>query len=407
MKRIAWYTALILTTLTFLVLLWQFRLAIVLFGLSLATAAAFRPAIARLVERGFRRGPALFLVYLLTLAVIAGVLFLLVGPLIRDLQHAIDDLVAGYETIINRWPEAESAFQRAVAARLPPIEELYANLTGEQGQAVLQSIIGFASNIFNLASNLVIILILSMYWSADSVHFERLWLSLVSVERRAHLRAVWRSTEAGVGSYIRSRIIQSLVAGALLWFGYWTMGIEYPALLAVIGAFTRLIPWLGSILALFPPLIVGFTISPGVGVLAAIYTLMVLAVMELVISPRFFSIQDYSSLLIVLVTIALAQGLGLLGLIFGPPLAVAIQIIFEMSVQPPMASPSSEVMRAEARASPPAQELQQLRDRLTSLQEHLNDQDGAAAPEMVSMVKRLDGLLEKTNNYLSFGQKAR
>ena len=41
--KIAWYVALVLITLTGLLLLWQFSTAVVIFLLSLALAAAFRP----------------------------------------------------------------------------------------------------------------------------------------------------------------------------------------------------------------------------------------------------------------------------------------------------------------------------------------------------------------------------
>ncbi len=407
MKRIVWYTALVLTTLSFLVLLWQFRLAIILFALSLATAAAFRPAVESLVKRGLRRGIALFLVYFLTLGVIGGAIFLISGPLIQDLQHAIDDLVTGYDDIIDRWPTEGSAFQRWISAQLPPLEVLYTSLTGEQGRSAIQSFMGAASSVFDLVGNLAIILILSMYWSVDTVRFERLWLSLVPVERRAHLRSIWRSTEEGVGSYIRNRVIQSLVTGMLLWLGYYSIGIEYAALLALLGALTRLIPWLGTILAIFPPLLVGLGDSPGLAILAALFTLLVLVAMELVLSPRFFTSQNYSSLLIVLVTIALAYGFGLLGLVLAPPLAVAIQIIFEKTIQPPPAAPSSEILLPQPQGSTLPLELERLRDRLEATRNQIETGDGPPAPEIQNLINRLDGLIDRTYNYLTFGQKAR
>jgi len=407
MKRIVWYTALVLTTLSGLVLLWQFRQAIVLFALSLATAAAFRPGVDILVRRGLRRGLALFLVYFTTLGIIGGAIFLISGPLIGDLQHAIDDLVGGYDDIITRWPTEGSAFQRWVSSQLPPLEVLYTNLTGEEGRSVIQSFMGAASSVFDVVGNLAIILILSMYWSVDTVRFERLWLSLVPVERRAHLRGIWRATEEGVGSYIRSRVIQSLVTGTLLWLGYYSMGLEYAALLALLGAFTRLIPWLGTILAIFPPLLVGLGSGPLTAILAALFTLLVLAAMELVLSPRFFTSQNYSSLLIVLVTIALAYGFGLLGLILAPPLAVAIQIIFEKTVQPTPAAPSSEILLPQPQVSTLSMELERLKERLAEARKQMEEGDGPPAPETQNLINRLETLIERAYNYLTFGHKAR
>ena len=45
MKRILWVAFVVLTTITVLAISWEFRSAIVLFLISLATAAAFRPPV--------------------------------------------------------------------------------------------------------------------------------------------------------------------------------------------------------------------------------------------------------------------------------------------------------------------------------------------------------------------------
>jgi predicted PurR-regulated permease PerM len=68
MSRVARYTTVILVTLTVLVLLWQIKLAVVLFLLSLVIAAAFRPAIDYLVDHRIPRNIALVLTYLLVIA---------------------------------------------------------------------------------------------------------------------------------------------------------------------------------------------------------------------------------------------------------------------------------------------------------------------------------------------------
>jgi predicted PurR-regulated permease PerM len=58
MIRVAWIAALVLVTLTVLLLLWQFSEAVVMFLISLAVAAAFRPMIETLSQRFVRKGLA-------------------------------------------------------------------------------------------------------------------------------------------------------------------------------------------------------------------------------------------------------------------------------------------------------------------------------------------------------------
>ena len=106
-------------------------------------------------------------------------------------------------------------------------------------------------------------------------------------------------------------------------------GSDIQLLLALWGAIVRLIPWFGALIAVLPALFIGIGISSTVGILATIYTIGILLTLKLVIEPRFFSRHKYSSLLIVLFVIALAETFGFIGVVLAPPLAVAIQILFQ------------------------------------------------------------------------------
>ena len=103
MKRIIWLTALVLGTLAGLVLLWQFRQAVIVFLLSLATAAGMRPVINFFIKRGIKPGLALLLAYF-SLLILAGGLFAVLGrTLLSDLEQITDNLTTAYEEIVDTW----------------------------------------------------------------------------------------------------------------------------------------------------------------------------------------------------------------------------------------------------------------------------------------------------------------
>jgi predicted PurR-regulated permease PerM len=396
MKRLVWYTATVLATLTILVLLWQFRQALVLFLLSLATAAAFRPLIEFFTRRKIPRSIALFLSYFLVVGLILLLLFLVSGPLIRELERASNNFSLFYERIMVSWPETGTALQRTLAEQLPPPEELYTGLSGAQGTAALQALLGVTASVSSFFGNLGIILILSLYWSADNIRFERLWLSLIPVEQRTRAREIWRSIEQSMGAYIRSEVVQSLLAGVLLWLGYQLIGLRYPALLSLTGALAWLVPWFGAVIAIIPPLLVGLDSSLLMGIAAAVYTLAVLVIMELFIEPRFFPRQRYSSVILVLVVLALTDAFGLIGLLLSPLLAAAIQISFRYLSQPPVpARPTEEEEIVESE-----REIYTLQERLERAKEILEKEVEAPAPELVSLMDRLNRLVTETNDYL-------
>jgi predicted PurR-regulated permease PerM len=251
---------------------------------------------------------------------------------------------------------------------------------------VLTGIVTTAQNFFSILGQMAIVLILSLYWSADQFRFERLALSLIPEQHHPKALHVWRSVETGVGEYLRSELVQSVLAGLMLWFGYSVLGIRYPLLLALWGALTRLIPWFGSIIAVLPALFIGIGVSSAVGILATIYTVGILLVLSLIIEPRFFPRHKYSSLLIVLFVIALAEGFGFIGVVLAPPLAVAVQIVFQHLYSFATPAFSTEV----------AEQVGGIRKRLFELKRRLQNSRNR---ESIRLADRLNHLVSRTADH--------
>ncbi len=386
MIRVAGYATLVLLTLTVLVLLWQFSVAVVLFLLSLAVAAAFRPLIDALSRGGLRREFSLAISFGLVFAILAALFVAASGPLIADLQQATDDLLMNYERIKKVWQQDQDPLLSNLSDQLPATQDLYDALTGDGSSQAIQAIFGAAEGTFAFLARLAIVLALSLYWSADQVRFERLWLSLLPVEGRARARAMWHDIESGVGASLRREATLSILGGVCLWLGYLALGIRYATLLALIGALARMIPWLGSVLVVVFPLIAGSKFGLGAGLAAAAYTLLALTLLETTLGTKLFARQRTSSLLLVIVVIVLADSYGLLGAILAPILVVAIQTLFYHLL--PRYATATNGTQASTLA-----DLQEKMDRINQLAAAL---EGPHASESANLAARLEQLLEKS-----------
>lgn len=396
MKRLAWYAIVVLGTTTVLVLLWQFRAEFIQFLLSLAMAAAVRPII-NVLNRRYKLSPGIasMLIYTVGLVIIGVLFYTISGLLLTELQRAANNFALTYEVIKAEWPQG-TAFQQAVAEQLPPPLEFYNALAGEQGTVLFQTLFGVTSGFFTLIGQIFVILVLSIYWSIDRARFERLWLSLLPAEQRIGARDVWRNMEDGVGAYIRSELIQGLLAGVLLAAGYWSLGIRYPITLALVGVLVGSIPLVGAPLAAILPLVTGLSTNPSLAIAAALCTGAIFLILELVVEPHFFDRQRYSSLLMVLGMVILANDFGLLGLILAPLLVMVIQILFTylMRQSVPTAAPK------------PSLQVTDLQTRLAEVQTMVGELDDPLPVETTSMLKRLTGLLKKAQDTLPEGAPA-
>jgi predicted PurR-regulated permease PerM len=238
-------------------------------------------------------------------------------------------------------------------------------------------------------SGLVISFFLSVYWSINQNHFERLWLSLLPAGKRKGARSLWRSVERELGAYSRSEIIQSALAVILLGLGYWFIGSPYPTLLAVTGAIAWLIPVVGGVLALILPFMLGLLTGPQLTLLSVLYTILILGILQTAVEPRLFRLRQDNPLLTFLIIMAMADAFGLLGIIVAPPISVIVQILWRMLV--------SDRISTEA---VPVVQVSDIRERQAQLQAAIENIPGPPPPLVVSSMERLTGLIEKAEPYL-------
>ena len=307
-KRLVVFVTAVMTTLLALVVLWQFRVVIIYVLISLALAAALRPLAARLARRGFMARAAWILLYLVAVGSFGCLLFLAGENAITEIQLLAQTVSTQDTWRLPIWLEG-SSFQLALVAQLPTPGKLFEALTGDQGQLVLPALLGFTQGIGDVLSGVLIILFLSIYWSLSQTHFERLWLSLLPSGQRKQARGIWRTIEVDLGAYIRSEVVQSLLAGLLLGLGYWLLGSPYPSLLALIGALAWLIPVVGALLAVILPLLMGLLTGVQLSLITALYTLLTLVIL-----------------------LAMADAFGLIGILVAPPLSAVCQILWNLLV---------------------------------------------------------------------------
>ncbi len=387
MRRFVGYIVVVIATLAVLLVLWELRGALLLLMLALAAAAPTRGPVNFLVARGLSQTLAVLLTYLLGVVLLAGLALILGGPVLRDLQGATDLFDRVYRQITTTWPGG-TPFQQMVSQRLPPPQALYDALVGEQGMGLMLSVVGAASGVLGSLANIAIILMLSLYWTLYRAQFERQFIALLAVSQRRRVREVWWELEHQVGRYILSEVLQSLIAVLLLAIGYAVMGLNFPALLALIGALLWLIPWLGAGLAVVLPLLAGVSAGPVLAVIAPVYTIAVLAFLELIVQPRIFDRRPYSSLLIVILLVPLVETYGLLGLLLAPPLAAAIQTLFVSLRQPTPAVVAPESLGIEVNA---------LVQQVTQVQARIAAQDSPPPPAVLSLLTRLTNLTEQAS----------
>ena len=375
----------VLTTLLALVAVWQFRIVVVYVLISLVLAATVRPIARSKARRSFRTRFLLILLYVVSIGIFSLLTFLVGRLLIGDLQQLAQKVSTQTTWMLPPWL-AGGFFQQALNRWLPTPDKLFEAITS-QPQLMYSAVLGFTQGIGGTVSGFLVILFLSIYWSINQNHFERLWLSLLPSEQRIQARDIWRTLERDLGAYTRSEIIQSLLAVLLLGLGYWMLGSSYPALLAVVGALAWLVPVVGAVLAVILPLLLGLLTGAQFSLVTVLYTFLVLLTLQVWLEPRLFQRKWDNPMLTLVILLGLADAFGVLGILIAPPLSVVCQILWNLLIN-------------DRQAPETVVQVSDLKERQARLHLAIEEMEGSPPPLVISSLERLDDLLKKAEPVL-------
>lgn len=267
---------------------------------------------------------------------------------------------------------------------------------------LVEHLFSLSQGLLGLLVSAGVIFVLSFYWTVDSQRFERLWLSLLALDERTRAWAAWQKIETEVGAYMRSELLQSLIAGIVLALMFGAVGFPYPVLIAVIAALAWLVPWLGPALAVAAVWLavalnsIEATLLANLtrGIVGSGFVLGVFTVLELFVEPRLVQRRKYSSLLVVLIVLGLIDLVGIAGIILGPPVAVTVQILLNHYFWQTPAEPESM----------PLEDLSVLKQRIAEVRQDLQETDEAWTVQMESILDRLGALLDEARGSLPGAQ---
>ncbi len=360
MKQVARIVFWILLTLAALALLWAFRGAVVLLLLSVAVADAVHPIIDRINERGVPFRLAIAAAYIACLAAVGLLVYVLAARLVVEIPDAADRLVEAYGHHMER---AISEFR---------------------GSAVAERAVGGTMALLDLIGRVLLVIAMSVYWTGGRDAIERLWLSFLPVERRRGARAVWIETRRAVGAELRREVGQSILAGVALSVGLWLAGCELWALGTVAVLVLRLIPLLGAPLAVAAVVLAALPSGLVPAILSPVIAIAVLALLRVVVAPRWFPIErPLEPILAVVVILALAGSFGLAGLIAAPLVAAAIQTVYV----------EVAAIRASEEKLP---HLDDLEARITRIERRLRW--SSPPPAVANLLARLQALVERAGS---------
>ena len=310
----------------FLYLLWN---VVLVLYVSLMLAVGFSPVVhwierQRFSERRIRipRWLAILILYLAALGLVAVGLVLLIP---RLLEQAIG-LRTALPAMVDRLQD--SLLQQGFISHKYSWSEILASFG--VSETPLAGLMEMVQGIFGALGLVVTLLILPYYLLLESKSLRRLALNLVADENRQHAGRIMQAVTTKVGAWLMGQLLLCAVIAVGASIGLALIGVPYFYVLGLIAGAGELIPVVGPILASAPGVLMGWMISPKIGLLALVYYTVQQIVENSVLVPRIMERQVGVSAVVIIVSLLIGTELfGFVGALLAVPTAAILQVVFQ------------------------------------------------------------------------------
>ncbi|HEX2024117.1 MAG TPA: AI-2E family transporter [Acidimicrobiales bacterium] len=272
-----------------------------------------------------RRGLATTLVYLLGLALVAGLLYLIIRPLVDEVQDFSDNFPEYVrEAKAGEGPVGGLVKRYKLDEKLEENEDRIRESLSSAGGPALKVARTVASGILALLTIMVLSFLMILY----GPDLARSGLGILSPPRRERVMAVAGDCGRALTGYVMGNLTISVIAGVVTFIALWAFDVPFRAVLALWVAFADLIPLVGATLGAIPTVAVAFlhSTSAGVGMLIVyiVYQQFENHVLQVVIMSKTVQINQLFVLVSVLIGVEL---FGFLGALLAIPAAGVLQVI--------------------------------------------------------------------------------
>ena len=327
--------AVALTLLAVVAVVWlALELSNVLFMtfVALFVAVAFEPPVQYLAMRGWRRGAATGLVFVVALLMTVG-FFWALAPLfveqVNQLIEAIPDLVASVASFL----EDDLGFDLQNFDPATAGEQAVSTLQSV-GTTVLGGVVGIAASIFGFLFFATTVALFSFYMIAERPQLQRTVLSFMPESQQRRALHIWDVAVLKMGGYIYSRLILAILSAAASTIFLGLLDVPFALSLGIwVGVLSQFVPVIGTYLASILPALVALTFnSLSTAIWVVIFFIAYQQIENYVISPKItkktMEIHPAISVAAIIIGGTLMGGIGV---ILALPVAGIIQAVIAES----------------------------------------------------------------------------
>ncbi len=313
----------ILLAILFLLFLYLIRDILLLVFVVLIVVAGLGPTLIYFDKYKIPRWLSVTIVYILILAFLVLLFFLIIPPVIE--QSSL--LIKNIPFIIEKLPSSISEF---ISNNYATETEKFFSLS-ENLKNISNSVMEYTFTFFGSVSDFVLISIISFYLLLKQEAVEETFFSFFPDRKKEHMNKIYNKINQKLGKWIRSRVLLSFIITIITFIVLSLINVPYAMMLAVLAGILDIVPIIGPV---FTGLVIGIiaytTGSVWLAGLSVILFTLIIQFADNFIAPKLMGKAIGLSPVIIIIVFTIGAKLGgIIGAVLAIPFAAGIYVLIE------------------------------------------------------------------------------
>ncbi len=294
----------------------------------------FHPLVMFLNRNGFKKGLAVVIVYIGFIAL----LYLFMSMLLPTVINQFNDLVSSLPKIFSSIKDFINDFLKNIDNINPTTinnirNTIYSNI-GSFFNGIVEDlpnkVIGIMGSLFSGIGTLLISLIIGFYMLFDFDSIQKHFVKLIPKKYRYEITELTNEIGRQLRKYVNGvfGVASIILIGCSI--GFAIIGLKAPLLFGMFCGITDLIPYIGPYIGGAAAVIVGFSQSPLIGILALVVIIVFQTLESYIIQPIVMSkTMKLHPVTILIGLTVFGSFFGIVGMVLATPIIAFLKIIFK------------------------------------------------------------------------------
>ncbi len=298
--------------------LYLIRDVLAMFLAALFLATLIDPLADYLERLHIPRGLSALIVYIFGLMLVAATLYLILPPVLAELQN--------FSTFFSPLLPFTDLFSwEALTAN---IKQLLETVRGAGVAAAVPQVLHFGSNALGAVAAVAVVLILAFFLVAEKTALVKAIAFLAPAEYQPFVMQVAGKMRERLGAWLRGQLVLMFAIFLLTYIALLALGVPYAIILALLAGLLEIIPFIGPWLSAIPAVILALSISPLHALLiAGIYFIIQMIENNLLVPKIMQKVSGLNPIISLLAVLIGWRIGGVVGVILSIPVAMAASVL--------------------------------------------------------------------------------